>query len=137
MKRLALVGASLVLVGGAAAACGSSPEDADKDEFCSAMETFLGSENEDDFDKNQDKLEDVGTPEEVDGDARKGFEYLIDLDWDDREDEPTGDDKKETDAFLEKYVDTCMDQQQSDLEDQMNDLETEMEGTEPGTDPTE
>ncbi len=108
MKRLALVGASLVLVGGMTAACGSSPEDADKDDFCSAMEKFLASEDEDSFKDNKDELKDVGTPKDIDGDARDGFEFMVDIDWDDRNDEPDDDDVDNVTAFMTKYTELCM-----------------------------
>ena len=107
MKRIALISASLVLVGGMASACGSSPEDADKGDFCKAADNFFGSENEDEFKDNRDELKDVGTPEEIDGDAREGFEFIIDMDWDDREDEPDEDDMEKANAFFQKYTALC------------------------------
>lgn len=131
MKRIALISASLVLVGGMASACGNSPEDADKDEFCKAADNFFASENEDDFNDNKDELKDVGTPEEIDGDAREGFEFVVDLDWDDREDEPSDDDMEKATAFFEKYGELCGggDVPETDLEETPTDgvdgMETE------------
>lgn len=115
MRRLALVGASLVLLGGLTA-CGGSPDDASKDDFCDAMDKF-GSAS-DDFDKVQDaaeELDETGTPEDIDDDARKGFEFLVDNvgDADDEDDlKKTGDDmsdddKKESKALGEYYAKTC------------------------------
>ena len=110
MKRIALISASLVLVGGMASACSSSPEDADKDEFCKATEKFFGAlSDEDEFNDAQDELKDIGTPEEIDGDARKGFEFLIDVDWDDREDDPDDDDMDNVEAFTSKTGEICAD----------------------------
>ncbi|MFS3127569.1 hypothetical protein ACLM5J_04110 [Nocardioides sp. Bht2] len=110
MKRLALVGASLVLVGGMATACGSAPEDADKGDFCKATEKFLSSENEDDFNDAKDKLNDVGTPKEIKGDARKGFELLADVKWDERNDDDfSKDEQKQGEAFVTKYMELCAD----------------------------
>lgn len=145
VKRLALIGASLVLVGGMASACGSSPEDADKDEFCKATDKYISSENEDDFKDNQDELKDVGTPEEIDGDARKGFEFIVDVDWDDREDKPDDDEVDNVSAFMTKYGEICADtgnedmesdtpsdaptEMPSDLEEDLEGLEEDMEGT--------
>lgn len=115
MRRLALVGASLVLFGGLTA-CGGSPDDASKDDFCDAMDKF--SKTGDDFDKVQDAAEelgDTGTPEDIDDDARKGFEFIVDKvdDADDEDDlKKTGDDmskddKKESEAFGKYYAKTC------------------------------
>src|SRR5690606_22467415 len=88
MKRLALIGASLVLVGGITAACGSDddktsgadlPSDASTEEFCAAMLGFAEvSEDKEKFDGALAGLSKVGTPEEIDGDARKGFELFVD-----------------------------------------------------------
>lgn len=114
MKRLALIGASLVLVGGFAAACGDDDKDdssgsttASLEDFCAAMETFLNSEDEDAFNENKDKMKDVGTPEEIDGAARDGFEFLVDIDWDDRNEEPDADDLEDVTTFVTKYGEVC------------------------------
>ncbi|WP_110207625.1 hypothetical protein [Nocardioides daejeonensis] len=135
MKRLALIGASLVLVGGMAAACGGSPEDADKDDFCKAMQKVGEAENEDAFKDAMDELKDTGTPKEIKGDARDGFEVLTDLDWDDRDNDDAvdGDDKKKVEAFSTKYMEVCMGDLQKQMEDQMDDVPTDglsTEGTE-------
>ncbi|KQY57512.1 MULTISPECIES: hypothetical protein [unclassified Nocardioides] len=113
MRRLALVGASLVLVGGLAA-CGGSPDDASKDDFCKAMDK-VGKAG-DDFDKYKDavdELSDTGTPENIDDDARDGFEFLVDEvgDADSEKDlddvDVKGDDKKATEAFGKYYAKEC------------------------------
>lgn len=116
--RLALIGASLVLVGGMAAACGGSPDDASEEDFCDAW-TAVGESGGDwdKFEDARDGLEDTGTPEDMEDDARDGFEYYLDamndVDEDDFNDEdyepeePEGDDKDNVEAFITYAMDTC------------------------------
>jgi hypothetical protein len=78
MRRL-LVGATVILVAGLTAGCGS-PDDASKKDFCDAVKGI--SNAGDDFDKNKDafqELADTGTPEGISDDGREGFEILTDL----------------------------------------------------------
>jgi|SRR5690606_8581210 len=119
MKRLAMVGASLVLVGGMTAACGGSPDDADKGDFCDAMmELASVGEDKDKFEDARDKIKDVGTPKEIDGDAREGFEVFVDalddVDTDnlDKVEDPDldSDDEKKFEAFQNKFIEVCMDE---------------------------
>ena len=149
VKRLALIGASLVLVGGMASACGSSPEDADTDEFCDAFSAMSGVENEDEFDDKLGELEDVGTPEEIDGDAREGFEILLDkAEWDtDMDDADLDDDEIEKiQAFSTKAGEVCSDTSTEDMEsdtpsdvpsEMPSDLEEDLEGLEEELDGTD
>jgi len=114
MRRV-LVGATLLLVAGMTAACGS-PEDASKGDFCDAVDNVVSSAN--DYDKAKDaasELSDVGTPDGISDDAREGFELSIDA-FDEAENEKdlekaqedlSSDEKKKVQAFGE-YVDkTC------------------------------
>lgn len=114
MRRLALVGASLALLGGMTAACGGSPDDASKDDFCKAYEKIDG-ESFDDVKDAAEELGDVGTPKEIEGDARDGFEKMLDIvDDADNEDDATeaiddldSDDTKKIRAFTEKASEVC------------------------------
>jgi len=114
MRRV-LVGATMVLVAGLTAGCGS-PDDASKDDFCDAIEglTKAGS----DFGKSRDAfadLGDTGTPEGISADAREGFEILVDLadEADSNEDaeksakDLSSDEKKKVDAFGKYAGKTC------------------------------
>lgn len=86
--------AASVLLGLSLTACGGdgggddidvadAPKDADKAEFCDAVNAMDIEEDElteDSFEEFQDKLveiAEIGTPEEITGDARKGFELLV------------------------------------------------------------
>lgn len=88
--RTALLAASLVLVAGTAVGCGGgAPTDASTDDFCKTFEEMqqetadLGEDAEStdivkalkDLGK---KMEDVGTPDDISEDARKGFETFVD-----------------------------------------------------------
>ncbi|KQY57514.1 hypothetical protein [Nocardioides sp. Root140] len=118
IKRLAAVAASLTLLGGLTAACGGSPDDASKDDFCEAMEK-VNSSTGDDFDKAKDAvkdLADVGTPDGIPDDARDGFELLVDA-YDDADSEKDlegaiddlgKDDEKKGRAFGEYYAEKCV-----------------------------
>jgi len=132
VKRIALIGASLVLVGGLATACGSPPEDANSDDFCNAM-TDLQSAGDDKgkFEDARDKIKDTGTPEEIDGDAREGFEIFVDAldDVDDPKDaeEPDldSDEEEKVGKFMAKYTEICAGDMQEQMEEQMSDLPTD------------
>lgn len=80
MKKSAALATSLLLVGLGASACGGgggdgAPTDASVEEFCS---NFTGIPDDASGNEVADKLKDVGTPAGIPGDARKGFELLID-----------------------------------------------------------
>ena len=93
LTRLAATSAGL-LVGGLATACGGgsgAPADASKDDFCSAQsslftdldltdpEVELPTEKEmaDAMHSWAEKIEDVGTPENISDEARAGFEETV------------------------------------------------------------
>lgn len=115
MRRLALVGASLALLGGMTTACGGSPDDASKDDFCEAYKKVGEADSWDDTQDAADKLKDVGTPEEIDGDARDGFEMVLDIvddadsedDADEAYDDLDSDDTKKFEAFGKKAQELC------------------------------
>jgi hypothetical protein len=123
IKRLALAGASLVLIGAMTAACGGdgagdgasgAPDDASVTEFCDAIKKT--GENTDDVDatkKSYEDLVEVGTPEDIPEDARKGFEVLADAveeaDADDKEAPYAGDEEKEkqVSAYITYVSEVC------------------------------
>jgi hypothetical protein len=94
--RLTLTSAVL-LVGTATSACGGAgggaPSDASKDDFCGAANSLMSDLVPDDLttaelpsDKDMaqavkdwgSRMEEVGTPEDISDDARKGFESVVD-----------------------------------------------------------
>ena len=114
MRRV-LVGATMLLVAGMTAACGS-PDDASKGDFCDSIQGLNKASA--DFDENKDafeKLADTGTPEGISDDAREGFEILVDLadEADSNEDaeksakDLSSDEKKKIEAFGEYVGKTC------------------------------
>jgi hypothetical protein len=127
--KIALLAASLVLVGGTATACGGgAPTDASKADFCDSFtkinESAAGSDggdpSKDEIKKVKDAvkdLEDTGTPESISDDAREGFEIftgaVADIDDDatakdlEELDQFSGDEKKKFEAFGEYVSKTC------------------------------
>jgi hypothetical protein len=126
--KIALLAASLVLVGGTATACGGAPTDASKEDFCASFtkinEVTADSTGEeptkDEIKKVKDAvkdLEETGTPEDISDDAREGFEIFteavadIDDDADAKDLEEiedfSGDEEKKFDAFGEYVGKTC------------------------------
>ncbi len=93
-SRLALAGAVL-LVGGPTAACGGSggaPTDADEERFCAAADSMLADlipegMTDPELPSDEDmaravrdwgqKMEEVGTPEDISEEARQGFESVV------------------------------------------------------------
>jgi hypothetical protein len=92
--RLTLTGAVL-LVGTVTSACGGggAPSDASKDGFCEAANSLMSDLMPDDLttgelpsDKDMaqavkdwgSRMEEVGTPEDISDEARKGFESVVD-----------------------------------------------------------
>ena len=105
MKK-ALWAASLLLVAGTATACGGdggdaggAPEDASVEEFC---KPFTDAADDAKVGDVADELRDVGTPEDIPDDARKGFEFLIENAEDLDKNQETLDDEE---AFKDKYGD--------------------------------
>jgi len=120
MRRL-LAAAGLVLVAGTLAACGGPPDDAAKGDFCKAIAAAPTDEkpSQDDVDEWHDELNDTGTPEDIDDDARDGFEVLVDaldeVDADDIGEDGSGyedvvkdsDDRKNVEKFFAYVAETC------------------------------
>lgn len=116
-RTLASAGAAAVLMV-SLTACGGSPEDASSKDFCGAMEDV--GKSGDNFDDTKDAvadLADVGTPEGIGDDARKGFELMVDA-YDDSGDEDelkeksddlSDDEKKQGEEFSSYYLEECMD----------------------------
>jgi hypothetical protein len=127
--RIARTLAGLVLVGGLATACGDdggrgdatgAPDDASKDDFCQVIEELPGDgdPSQDDVDEWADKLADTGTPEDIDDDARHGFEVLVaaieDTDVDDIGEDSTfddvvkdADDRVDVSKFVAYFTSEC------------------------------
>jgi hypothetical protein len=116
--RIAVRGATLVLVTGATAGCGGSPDDASEADFCEAFTSI--TEASGDFDATRDgfaELEDVGTPEGIPDDAREGFDIAVDLsdqadsqaDAERLAEELDAEDDEKLAAFLDYTLETCTD----------------------------
>lgn len=124
MKRVLSI-AALALAGSTTlVACGGgAPTDASEDEFCDVVGidslAEYGDEESGEFDAEDygNALEEVGTPEGIGDDARKGFEIKVDAlkdagngiteeDLDDI-DEPDGDDEDKVEAFSTYVDETC------------------------------
>ena len=131
LKRVAAVTAPLLLAL-SLTACGGgasgAPDDASKEDFCEAFTSTPEGGDSDDVDANidaahdyGDKLADVGTPSDIDGDARDGFEAYVDaikdLDKDDIDefedaenaDDVFGDDGDKVTAFITEASTLCAD----------------------------
>ena len=161
-RPLAAAGAAALLAL-SLSACGGSPTDASKDDFCSAIGdtvevagSIKGDEpTEEEYEKIQDSyagLGDVGTPEDIGDDERNGFEVLVDavadLDYDeakksfgdnDGSDDIPGvskDDQKDAEKFFLYAGETCQDAL-SDGSDDGSDSGTEPEASTPTEVPTE
>lgn len=130
--RTALLAASLVLVAGTTVGCGGgAPTDASKADFCGTFEDFYKEAAElGDAPKDADvvkalkgvgdKLDEVGTPEDMSDDAREGFELTVqaikDLDDDATQEdiakidsEFSKTEQEKVDAFDEYLSETCDD----------------------------
>lgn len=136
--RLTTAGA-IVLVAAATAACGGgaggAPESASKDDFCTAQTSLFSSLDIDVSDPEgglpsekeladamhtwSDKIADVGTPEGISDDARKGFEQIVEQakdvseadlkspDLDSLEKDLSAEEKKQVEAYNSYVTDTC------------------------------
>ncbi|MDT0202328.1 hypothetical protein [Nocardioides sp. AE5] len=116
-KRFSLVVASLALVGGMTAACGGgsgadAPTNASQDDFCEAYMKITEVTDADGAKDVAKDLADIGTPEGISDEARKGFEVYVDAleDADDGDTEtPWDDDEQENvTAFLTWASTTCV-----------------------------
>lgn len=130
IKRPAVALGAAALLAVSLGACGGAPTDASKDEFCKVIDDQSVFENIDlenpdeeefvDAIKEQaEKIEEVGTPEDIPDDAREGWEITLDavkdLDADDvdfndpelLEDQFSDDDKEKIEAYDEYEAETC------------------------------
>ena len=136
--KTALLAASLVLVAGSAVACGGggadgAPADASEKEFCDGYSSLFtdmvpsegATEGPDEaamlksFKDWGNRMEEIGTPEDISDDARAGFELTVDQideleakDLDDEgleklDDDLSKDETKQVDEFTTYLNDTC------------------------------
>ncbi|WP_232678414.1 hypothetical protein [Nocardioides sp. R-C-SC26] len=106
-----LLALTLTACGGAGA---DAPTDASVEDFCSTFTTATGAETPKDA---ADELAEVGTPEDIDDEAREGFEIMVDaLDgaeddasFDAVEGEVSEDDTAKVTAFVTYAGTTCAD----------------------------
>ncbi|WP_139980815.1 hypothetical protein [Nocardioides litoris] len=139
-----LAGAALLVA--SLTACGgggdSAPEDASQEEFCQAFNARPGDGGEPSVDEVHDyadKLEEVGTPESVTGDARSGYEVFVDflssiddgdiedLQSDDPESSFSGEEEKQVEAFFSSDALTeCVSADLPDTSDLPTDLPTDL-----------
>lgn len=119
-----------VLLAATLSACGGAPTDASAEDYCDAfIDTPKGLESDDAGEQADaagewaDNLNEVGTPEDIDGDAREGFEIFVDFLGDVNEDDIKdledadspdevfdGDDGDKVKAFTDKTGEVCADQ---------------------------
>ncbi|GAA5140744.1 hypothetical protein GCM10023340_01370 [Nocardioides marinquilinus] len=122
-RRLAALGAPAVLLV-SLTACGGgpggdAPEDASVEEFCTAYAKSVNLANGEDIKNWAEDMADVGTPEDLSDEQRKGFEVLVDTaadvdedaDLSDLEDEEvSGDDKDAVESLTTYVTGNCSDQ---------------------------
>lgn len=127
MKRLAYVGASMLLAMTVAAGCsddkdgdkgdGGKAEAASNEEFCAALTKLTTAAQGDEEEPYRDALSELvstGIPGSVTGDSRKGFELftkaLDGVDWENRAQTPElpADDQKLVAAFVKDYSELCV-----------------------------
>lgn len=147
--------AGIVLIAGLLAGCGdeggeAAPDNATQEEFCDAYAGLFSSFGDMDpgdtsagieaFKDWGDSMREVGTPEDIPEDARRGFEVMLDsideIDAEATEEElaELGEDLSEGDqesgtAFVTWATEECPDAMKGmlgDLEDQMGELEDEL-----------
>lgn len=124
MRRIMTV-AAIGLAGATLTACGSPPEDASTEDFCKAWTSFGETIATDKVDEDKVKdavseIEEVGTPKEIEGDAREGFELTVDLlndvdygaedleaEMEKADEDVSDEDQKKLDAFEEKSGELC------------------------------
>ncbi len=133
IKRSVGAAGAAVLLAAALTACGGgasgAPDDASSKDYCEAFGDEPKDADNKDTDKAADsvheyadKLAEVGTPKDIDGDARDGYEiyvdFLADIDGDDikkfseaesADEVFDGDDADKVDAFVAKTVEICAD----------------------------
>lgn len=105
--KLGQLTACLVLIIGLTTGCGGAPvgadapTDADKAEFCKAIQGIDLGGSADDF---ADDLSEVGTPEGIPAEAREGFEIMID---NASEDTVSDANQEKVGVFLAYFTETC------------------------------
>ncbi len=133
IKRSVGAAGAAVLLAAALTACGGgasgAPDDASAKDYCKAFGEEPKDADNKDTDKAADsvheyadKLAEVGTPKDIDGDARDGYEiyvdFLAEIDGDDikkfseaesADEVFDGDDADKVDAFVAKTVEICAD----------------------------
>jgi hypothetical protein len=133
--RHALFVAGLALVAGTAAGCGGgaapadAPADASREDFCGVFDEFLkdvrelgeDAETADQVKALKDtgeRLEEVGTPEDMPEDARQGFELTVqaiaelpddatDKELDQVQEDFSEEEQEQSDAFDEYLAEAC------------------------------
>lgn len=82
MKKTVLSLVAVVALGGGLSACGGAadaadaPTDATTEEFCDNVDDIEDAEDSGDARDLAEDWAETGTPEEIDGDAREGFELF-------------------------------------------------------------
>ena len=127
--KLVQLAATVALLAATTVACGGSPSDASKDDFCGALDGVATAYSQVDPEKpTEDQvkgvkeavadLADIGTPDGISQDARAGFELITDeigglddgVDAEELQkagDDFSGDERGQADAFNAYVVDTC------------------------------
>lgn len=136
-RRAATSAAAAVLLTSALAACGggsseSAPENASEDEFCAAYLDIFQVEDGAGIRAWAEDFEEVGTPDGIGEEERRGFEVLLeyaaevpeDTALEDIEDpDVSAEDEAAGEAFALYVQETCADQIQEQLTEQLPDLE--------------
>ncbi|KRA38982.1 MULTISPECIES: hypothetical protein [unclassified Nocardioides] len=162
-RPLAAAGAVVLLALSLSACGGGAPTDASKDDYCKAVgdagsEEFGKAITDKDYDKavdlikeSADKIEEVGTPDDISDEEREGFEIQLDavksLDGDDLkkafeaedgedpfEADLSKDEKEKVEAYNKYENETCSDT--DDGSDQGSDDGAD-EGSDPSIDPSD
>lgn len=136
-RRAATSAAAAVLLTTALSACGggggeSAPDDASTDEFCGAYLDIFEVEDGAGIRSWAENFEEVGTPDGIGEEERRGFEVLLeyaaevpeDAALDDIEDpDVSAEDEAAGEAFATYVQETCADQIQEQLTEQLPELE--------------
>jgi hypothetical protein len=126
-RRLLPTAAGALLLAATLTACGGgpggdAPDNASNEDFCNAFNDAPGDgADADAVHDYADRLADVGTPSDITGDAREGFEIFVDYAADVSDDDISkfddsadpsdifdGDDASKVSAFVSKYAEICI-----------------------------
>ena len=142
-RRASAPAAAAVLLAAALAACGGggdagdagdAPDDASQDDFCVAYADIIGVQDGADIRAWADALADVGTPEGLSEEERRGFEVLLETASDVPEDaalediqdpEMSAEDEAAGQAFGTYAQEACGEQIQEQLTEQAPELDLE------------